>query len=276
MGTTAKTKAGHANIDDYLGALPEGPRGALTKLRAAIRAAAPRAEECISYRLPAFRHEGRMLVGFGATAKHCAFYLMSDATVAAFQAELDAYDTSKGTIRFSPEEPLPAALVRKLVKARLAENAAAVPSARPPSAATNGKATAPPADGAKRGAQTPDVAQFMSRLEHPLKKEIESVRAIILGVSATIHDGIKWNSVSFRTSEYFATVNLRSRDAVQLVFHLGAKVKDNTRQLTISDPAGLIEWLAKDRCLVTLGAGKEIRKNRAALETIVREWIGQM
>ncbi len=108
-------------IDEYLAALSADKRAALERLRRTIRAAAPKAEECISYRLPAYRQNG-MLVGFGATAKHCAFYLMSSSTVEAHKAELEGYDTSKGTIRFQADSPLPAALVRKLVKARIAEN----------------------------------------------------------------------------------------------------------------------------------------------------------
>jgi hypothetical protein len=123
----------------------------------------------------------------------------------------------------------------------------------------------------------PAVAALLSKLDHPLKSEIETVRRIILGVSPTIHEGIKWNSLSFRTTEYFATVNWRCRDSVQLVFHQGAKVKDNSTQgIQIDDPKGLIQWLAKERCLVTLGAGKEIQINRTALAGIVRQWIGQM
>jgi uncharacterized protein YdhG (YjbR/CyaY superfamily) len=108
-------------IDEYLAALSEDKRAALEELRKTIRAAAPEAQECISYQLPAFRLNG-MLVGFGATAKHCAFYLMSSSTVATHQDELKDYDTSKGTIRFQADKPLPAALVRKLVEARIAEN----------------------------------------------------------------------------------------------------------------------------------------------------------
>jgi uncharacterized protein YdhG (YjbR/CyaY superfamily) len=108
-------------IDEYLAALSDDKRRALETLRKTIRAAAPKAEECISYQLPAFRLNG-MLVAFGATANHCAFYLMSSTTVEAHKNELKNYDTSKGTIRFQPEEPLPVALVRKLVKARIAEN----------------------------------------------------------------------------------------------------------------------------------------------------------
>jgi uncharacterized protein YdhG (YjbR/CyaY superfamily) len=108
-------------IDEYLAALSDDKRAALAKLRKTIRAAAPRAEECISYQIAAFRQNG-MLVGFGATANHCAFYLMSATMVEAHKEELEDYDTSKGTIRFQADDPLPAALVRKLVKARIAEN----------------------------------------------------------------------------------------------------------------------------------------------------------
>lgn len=109
-------------IDEYLAAVSADKRVALEQLREVIRKAAPQAEECISYGVCAFRWKGP-LVGFGATAKHCAFYLMSGSLVEAYQTELAGYDTSKGTIRFQAENPLPTALVRKLVKARLAENA---------------------------------------------------------------------------------------------------------------------------------------------------------
>jgi uncharacterized protein YdhG (YjbR/CyaY superfamily) len=112
-------------IDGYLSALSDEQRKALEKLRKSIKAAAPEAEECISYRLPAFRLDGRMLVAFGARASHCAFYPMSSSTVEAHADELAGYDTSPGTIRFRADEPLPATLVRKLVKARIAENAGA-------------------------------------------------------------------------------------------------------------------------------------------------------
>jgi uncharacterized protein YdhG (YjbR/CyaY superfamily) len=105
-------------IDQYLEALSDEQREALERLRRIIHAAAPQAEECISYQLPAFRLDGRMLVWFGAAAHHCAFY--PGAVVGAHQDELGKFDTSKGTIRFQPETPLPAALVRKLVKSRMA------------------------------------------------------------------------------------------------------------------------------------------------------------
>ena len=124
MATRAKDGGtGKASpIDDYLAKLTDEQRAALQTLRSVIRATAPDAQECISYGLAAFRQDGVPLVALGATPKHCAFYLMSGSTVEAHEKELARYDTSKGTIRFRPSEPLPAALVKKLVKARLAEN----------------------------------------------------------------------------------------------------------------------------------------------------------
>ena len=120
MGPKPRTKA--KTINEYLRALSDDQRAALEKLRKTIRAAAPAAEECISYQLPAFRLDGKLLVAFGAWANHCAFY--PGAVVEALKDELRDYDTSKGTIRFRSDNPLPAAIVRKLVKARVAKNAA--------------------------------------------------------------------------------------------------------------------------------------------------------
>jgi uncharacterized protein YdhG (YjbR/CyaY superfamily) len=110
-------------IDDYLAPLSNEKRAVLEKLRKAIKSAAPKAEECISYQIPGFRLGGRLLVAFGAGANHCAFY-PGAGPVTAHKDELTAYDTSKGTIRFRTDSPLPASLVRKLVKARIAEYAA--------------------------------------------------------------------------------------------------------------------------------------------------------
>jgi uncharacterized protein YdhG (YjbR/CyaY superfamily) len=109
-------------IDEYLAGVHADQRAALETLRRTIRAVAPTAEECISYGLAAFRLNGRPLVAFGASANHCAFYPMNSTTVEAFQKQLKGFETSKGTIRFQADNPLPTSLVRKLVKARIAEN----------------------------------------------------------------------------------------------------------------------------------------------------------
>ena len=104
----------------YLRAMPPGPRAALQKLRKTIKAAAPKATEGISYGIPMFKHHG-MLVGYAAFKDHCSLFMSTHITKALKQ-ELASYDTSKGTIRFTADKPLPATLVRKLVKARIAQN----------------------------------------------------------------------------------------------------------------------------------------------------------
>ncbi len=115
-------------IDEYLAPLSKEKRAALERLRKDIRSAAPGAEECISYQIPGFRLDGRLLVSFGAAANHCALY-PGAFPVEAHRKELEAYDTSKGTIRFRTGRLLPATLVRKLVKTRIAEHAARRPVA---------------------------------------------------------------------------------------------------------------------------------------------------
>jgi len=113
-----------AEIDDFLAGLPADVRTALDTLRAMIATAAPEAIEAISYSVPAFKYRGRPLVSFsaGRTPKRvCSFYLQSPAVMDAHRDELAAYDTSKGTIHFAPDAPLPQELVTRLVRARMAE-----------------------------------------------------------------------------------------------------------------------------------------------------------
>ena len=108
-------------IDEYLAGVDADHRDALQTLRETIHTVAPKAEECISYGIPAFRLNGRSLVFFGAWANHCAFYPGSSNALRKFRDELRNFQTSKGTLRFSPDNPLPVALVKKLVKARVAQ-----------------------------------------------------------------------------------------------------------------------------------------------------------
>jgi uncharacterized protein YdhG (YjbR/CyaY superfamily) len=110
------------SIDDYLRRVSPDKRAALQKLRRAIKAVIPKAEEIISYQIPAFRLDGRVVVWFGASAKHCAFYPGAH-PIAAHKGKLAKYKTSRGTIRFQPDQPLPASLVRTLVKTRIEERA---------------------------------------------------------------------------------------------------------------------------------------------------------
>jgi len=110
------------DIDEYLAGVAEPARTTLNKVRAAIRSAVPpEATEAISYRMPTFKYKGS-LMAFGAFKKHCSLFPMSMAVIAAFKDELKGFPTSKGTIHFPLDKPLPAALLKKMVKARVAQN----------------------------------------------------------------------------------------------------------------------------------------------------------
>jgi uncharacterized protein YdhG (YjbR/CyaY superfamily) len=109
------------SIDAYLAKVKGPKRVALDQLRQTIRAVIPKAEECISYRIPAFRLDGRIVAGFAATAKGCSYFPFSGSTLRTLAGELADYDQTKSSLHFDPAAPLPRALVRKLLKARLAE-----------------------------------------------------------------------------------------------------------------------------------------------------------
>jgi uncharacterized protein YdhG (YjbR/CyaY superfamily) len=116
-----KANAIPKNVDEYLAGIPEPARSTLKKLRATIRSAVPsEATEAISYRIPTIKYKGSLLA-FAAFSKHCSLFPMSYATIAALKNELKRFEVSKGTIRFPVDKPLPATLVKKLVKARIAE-----------------------------------------------------------------------------------------------------------------------------------------------------------
>jgi hypothetical protein len=128
-----------------------------------------------------------------------------------------------------------------------------------------------PADGARS-----DVTAFLASKAHPLEAEINALRTLTLGMSPSIREEIKWNSVSFRNeNDFFCTVHLHARSSVQLILFTGVKKKATAETgVAVEDPAGIIaKWLAKDRCLVSLGAGSEFEANRAAFLTLVAAWI---
>lgn len=116
--------AAPASVEEYLVALPERQRVALGMLRKTIKAAAPGVTEAISYGMPAFKLNGRFLVSYAAFRNHCSLFPASEAVREALGEELKPYFTGKGTIRFSADEPLPGALVKRIVQVRIEEIAA--------------------------------------------------------------------------------------------------------------------------------------------------------
>jgi uncharacterized protein YdhG (YjbR/CyaY superfamily) len=119
--SAAKANSAPENVDEYLADVPEPARSTLNKMRAAIRSVVPpEATETISYGIPAFKHNG-VLVWFAAFSNHCSLFPTAS-VIESFKNELKGFSTSKGTIHFPTNKPLPIALVKKLVKARVAQN----------------------------------------------------------------------------------------------------------------------------------------------------------
>ena len=109
-------------VDRYLAGVPETSRTALQDLRKAISEVVPGAIEAISYGVPTFKYQDRPVVAYGATATGCTFYVMSTEVFNAFKAEVKDFKTGKGSIRFQPDKHIPSGLVKRIVKARVAEN----------------------------------------------------------------------------------------------------------------------------------------------------------
>ena len=116
------------------------------------------------------------------------------------------------------------------------------------------------------------VEAFLAGLAPTCRSEVEALRRIILGADPAIGEGIKWKVPSFRTTDYFATLHLRTKVGLGLILHLGAKVRD-IPAVPVEDPEGLLTWLARDRALITFADLEEIQARQVALVALIRQWI---
>jgi hypothetical protein len=140
---------------------------------------------------------------------------------------------------------------------------------------------APAKPGKPRHATAADTTEavdaFMKRLDHPHKAAIEALRKVVIDAAPGIREGIKWNSPSFRTTEYFATANLREKAGIGLILHLGAKVRAlPAGGIAIADSACLLKWLGKDRAMIVFKDAEQLAERKAALAALVREWISHV
>lgn len=121
---------------------------------------------------------------------------------------------------------------------------------------------------------TAAVDAFMKGIDYPFKAEIGLIRRTIVGAAPGILEGIKWNAPSFRTTEYFATTNLREKAGIGLILHLGAKARElQAGGVRIDDPQHLLRWLGKDRAMIVFKDMKDLARRRPALAAIIRQWI---
>ncbi|MBX2998716.1 MAG: DUF1801 domain-containing protein [Caldilineaceae bacterium] len=126
----------------------------------------------------------------------------------------------------------------------------------------------------RKSTKAQSVEAFLAALDHPRKQEILALRQIILGADRRISEEVKWNAPSFRTTEHFATFHLRAKERVQIILHVGAKVRDTaTTGIDVTDPGSLLTWLAKDRASVTFRDLDEINARRADFEHLIHAWI---
>ncbi len=117
----------------------------------------------------------------------------------------------------------------------------------------------------------------MTKLVHPRKDEVGAIRVAILGADSSIAEGIKWNAPSYRTTDYFATTNLREKAGIGVILHLGTKVRETPQQaLPIADPEGLLKWLAKDRAMVVFNDMQDLAAKKIAFVDLIRQWIAHV
>lgn len=267
------TKAA-ATVDDYMAGLEPTVRNTMEKMRKMIRQAAPKAEEKISYMMPAFVQHGPVAF-YSAFKNHCSYYTASHAIMKMYKEDLKDYHTSGVTIHFPLDKPLPAALVKKLVYAKLMENEArfaAKQVSKPAKKSTSVKAS-PVKTKTAKPTNTDEVTEFMSKLEHPFKAEIEALRRIIKGANKQIHERIKWNAPSYyyqttpdAAGTDFLTFHTKAKEHVHLIFHHAAIAK-------IKSP--LLEGDYKDRRMVYFKNSKAVKANKKELERIITELVKQ-
>lgn len=257
--TTVKT------IDEYLDELPEKEMILLHKLRKAIKSAAPQAEEVISYGMPGFKYHG-MLVYFAAFKNHCSFFPGSSQIVKLYD-ELKPFKTAKGTIQFTADKPLPLALVKKIVKARMEENEARQIAKQTSKPMAKKSANPAPVLTKSKPADEEQVNEYMSKLKGVQKEEMEAVRKLIMKASSKLNERIKWNAPSYFYKQDIVTFGPYKTHKLLLVFHHPAVVKIKSE---------LLQGDYKDRRLVYFKDASDAKKNKNELTRIINEIIKQI
>ncbi|MGC4102120.1 DUF1801 domain-containing protein [Ferruginibacter sp.] len=255
MNKTAVAK----NTDEYIQQFPANVQKMLQQLRKTIKAAAPKAEELISYQMPAFKLHG-MLVYFAGYKNHIGFY-PTGSPIVAFKKEVSAFKNSKGAVQFPLDKPLPLDLVTRMVQFKLKENiekAGIKNTVKPVAKAVVKKAATP------KQSDEEQVKIYLAQLPAAARADIETVREIILSASKKLKERIKWNAPSYYYKEDIVTFGPYKTHKLLLVFHHPAIVKINSP---------LLEGNYKDRRLIHFKDKEAALKNRKELTRIIKAHI---
>jgi len=241
------------NVDGYLKTFPPAVRTKLAAIRKTIRAAAPKAEEVISYGIAGYKYQG-MLIYFAGFSNHVSVY-PAPRTAPAFKKELAAYKGGKGTVQFPLGKPLPLDLVKRMVQFRMKSNEEksmlkkkAVPL----------KKKVP----LKKTAAVDPVTAWIDKLEPAVQQEINAVRKIILSGSPQLAERIKWNAPSYYYKEDIVTFGPYKKDKILLVFHHPAVVRVQS---------ALLQGDYKDRRLVYFKNKAEAAKHKKEITRKIHE-----
>lgn len=244
--------------DEYIAAFPEEVQQLLHQMRKSIKKSAPKAEESVSYGMPAYKYLGRPLVYFAGFKKHIGFYATPNGH-AQFKKELAIYKQGKGSVQFPIEKPLPLALVSRIVQFRVQENET--------------KASAKPLKPLKRteplppvkSSNTEQVAAYMAKLQYPLKAETEVLRAVIQKAGKKLSERIKWNAPSYHINKIdLFTFNFGDPTCIRIIFHHPHIVKIKSV---------LLKGDYKDRRIVYLKDAAAVKAGKKELQNIIQQLV---
>lgn len=252
-----------ATVDEYIAAFPKELQRQLTQLRTAIKKWAPKAEESVSYGMPAYKYLGRPLVYFAGYEKHIGFYATPTGHES-FKKELAKYKQGKGSVQFPVTEKLPMPLIEKIIQFRVNENEnkAGVKATKP--AAKKTAVSAVKKSSSTKPTDEEQVKAWLDKQAPEIKKLTNTVRKIIKTAVPKLNERIKWNAPSYYYKEDVVTFGPYRKGMILLIFHHPLIVK-------IKSP--LLEGNYKDRRIVYLKDATAISTAKKELERIIKEHI---
>jgi uncharacterized protein YdhG (YjbR/CyaY superfamily) len=254
---TTKNKTNKAvNINDYVKGFPKSTQQKLEQVRAEIRKTAPRAEECISYGIPAFKLDGYQLVYFAGYKNHIGLY-PAPVNSEVFKEELSRYKTGRGSVQFPLDKPLPLGLVARIVQFRAKENEARIKTRK-----AKPEAAVPSKTG--KASENEKVLAYLNNLDKRISTDVQAIRKIIQKTVPILEERIKWNAPSYHYKGMdLLTFGPQKEKKLLLIFHHPAIVKIKS---------ALLEGTYKDRRLMYFTGKEAISHNKNELQRILKEF----